>query len=570
MDDGAEGGQGGLALPTGFPPSRRAAEAVATSALTLPVRFSKRWMIDRTIEELERFLVPAWQTKERPRLDGELIFVLDADCQTCLAGFVLTYSGADGLRVTSPGVSVDAGVTAGMGATASEDGFVRNEGSGGEQHQETSAVGTEPSAGGRSVTGRGSMVAETPVGECGPPSVDLVSMPWLPVQRTDGTVTEVSLLGLFELAASLRRLVGDVPTQEMSLLRMLLAIVCDTLDGPAEVEDREDPWLSDDPFSAVPGYLERHRERFDLFHPERPFYQVADLRTAKGEVAPLSRIVADVPVGEPFFAMRRPGVDALSCAEATRWLVHAHAYDTSGIKSAMVDDERGRSGKAYPLGVGTLDNLRGVFAEGDTLRKTLLLSLIALEGRASPACRRDVFSAQAKVGEASCAASGLPHGSPARRADQAAHLCDFSGTFSSFRGSFEGLSAAQDRKPLKDRKGPPPQVGSPFQGDPGGTIHPGLFHNSWDRTLKNLDLPDHHTHALRHKWATVPLSNGVPIHEVSRWMGHSSIKITVDRYGHLALDGSERCRQVIEATFGVHMLSGFPAPRVPGAELVLA
>ncbi len=53
-------------------------------------------------------------------------------------------------------------------------------------------------------------------------------------------------------------------------------------------------------------------------------------------------------------------------------------------------------------------------------------------------------------------------------------------------------------------------------------------------------------------------------------MGHRSIKITVDRYGHLTLDGSERCRQVIEATFGVHMLSGFPAPRVPGAELVPA
>ncbi|WP_257980448.1 tyrosine-type recombinase/integrase [Streptomyces sp. CB02959] len=174
------------------------------------------------------------------------------------------------------------------------------------------------------------------------------------------------------------------------------------------------------------------------------------------------------------------------------------------------------------------------------------------------------------MGEASCAASGLPHGSPARRADQAAHLWDFSGTFSSFRGSFEGLSAAQDRKPLKDRKGPPPQVGSPFQGDPGGTIHPGLFHNSWDRALKRLDLPDHNPHDLRHKRATVPQSNGVPIHEVSRWMGHSSIKITVDRYGHLALDGSERCRQVIEATFGVHMLNGFPAPRVPGAELVPA
>lgn len=36
------------------------------------------------------------------------------------------------------------------------------------------------------------------------------------------------------------------------------------------------------------------------------------------------------------------------------------------------------------------------------------------------------------------------------------------------------------------------------------------------------------------------------------------------------LDGSERCRQVIEATLGQPILSGFPTRRVPGAELVLA
>ncbi|MCX4638336.1 tyrosine-type recombinase/integrase [Streptomyces sp. P9-2B-2] len=102
-------------------------------------------------------------------------------------------------------------------------------------------------------------------------------------------------------------------------------------------------------------------------------------------------------------------------------------------------------------------------------------------------------------------------------------------------------------------------------------IYPDLFRKSWDRALKRLGLPGYNPHDLRHKWATVTLSNGVPIHEVSRWMGHSSIKITVDRYGHLTLDGGERCRPSgHRATFGVHMLSGFPAPRVPGAELVLA
>ncbi|MFF9345549.1 type I-E CRISPR-associated protein Cse1/CasA, partial [Streptomyces sp. NPDC014773] len=111
-----------------------------------------------------------------------------------------------------------------------------------------------------------------------------------------------------------------------------------------------------------------------------PFVQVAGLRTGKGEVAPLSRIVADVPTGSALFSMRRPGVDRLSFAEAARWLVHAHAFDTSGIKSAMQGDEqRAKAGKVYPLGVGSLGLLGGVFAEGDSLRETLLLNLVALE-----------------------------------------------------------------------------------------------------------------------------------------------------------------------------------------------
>ncbi|MER5973905.1 tyrosine-type recombinase/integrase [Streptomyces sp. NPDC002055] len=110
----------------------------------------------------------------------------------------------------------------------------------------------------------------------------------------------------------------------------------------------------------------------------------------------------------------------------------------------------------------------------------------------------------------------------------------------------------------------------PIRNQVGGMIYPDLFRKSWKRALNRLGLPNYNPHDLRHKWATVTLSNSVSIHEVSRWMGHSSIKITVDRYGHLTLDGSERCRQVIEATLGQHMLSGFPTQRVPAAEPVPA
>ncbi|WP_208881868.1 type I-E CRISPR-associated protein Cse1/CasA [Streptomyces armeniacus] len=377
LDDG----RGGLELPTDFPPSRRAAEAVAASALTLPGRFSKDWLIDRTIGELERFLVPAWQVKECPWLAGELLLVLDANCQTRLSGFELTYTREDGLKVSAPdvlakGIGVQGSTTG--ASTRAQAGKLGNQNESDTTDPQGPGNGADRATDGQSVPG--GVVSTAPPTSPGHPSFNLVSAPWLPVQCTDGTAEEMSLLDLFAKADGVRRLVGDLPTQEMALLRLLLAVLYDALEGPAEIEDWEDLWLSPDPFAVVADYLERHRERFDLFHSERPFYQVAGLRTSKGEVAPLSRIVADVPVGDGFFTMRRPGVDRLSYAEAARWLVHTHAYDTSGIKSAMVGDEgRSKAGKVYPLGVGSLGNLGGIFAEGATLRETLLLNLIPFE-----------------------------------------------------------------------------------------------------------------------------------------------------------------------------------------------
>ncbi|MFF5257150.1 type I-E CRISPR-associated protein Cse1/CasA [Streptomyces leeuwenhoekii] len=383
LDEGQEGGRGGLELPVDFPPNRQAAEAVAASALTLPGRFSKPWMIDRTIADLEKFLVPAWQVRECPWLAGELILVLDERCQTRLAGFSLSYSRAEGLQVAAPGVSGN------------------GRGGPGDTEQERDEHGARQSAAQRTVTDvpaesgavtRGAKRSGGPVSLPGPrrgqervdgvgsAAFNLVREAWVPVQRLDGTVAELSLREVFASADTLRGIVGDVPTQNPVLLRLLLAVLHDALEGPATLEDWEDLWQSPRPFTAAVDYLQRHTDSFKLFDDKRPFFQVAGLRTAKDEVAPLSRIVADVPTGSALFSMRRPGVNHLSFAEAARWLLHAHAFDTSGIKSAMKGDEkRSKAGKVYPLGVGSLGHLGCMFAEGATLRETLLLNLIPFE-----------------------------------------------------------------------------------------------------------------------------------------------------------------------------------------------
>lgn len=59
--------------------------------------------------------------------------------------------------------------------------------------------------------------------------------------------------------------------------------------------------------------------------------------------------------------------------------------------------------------------------------------------------------------------------------------------------------------------------------------------------------PKYTPHSLRHFFASTALANGIPIHEVSRWLGHKSIKTTVDIYGHLVPGAWHRCREVMQS-----------------------
>ncbi|WP_346101275.1 tyrosine-type recombinase/integrase [Nonomuraea maheshkhaliensis] len=53
-------------------------------------------------------------------------------------------------------------------------------------------------------------------------------------------------------------------------------------------------------------------------------------------------------------------------------------------------------------------------------------------------------------------------------------------------------------------------------------------------------------HDLRHTFASTALAEGVPISEVSRWLGHESITTTVDLYGHLVPEASQRARTAMD------------------------
>lgn len=216
-------------------------------------------------------------------------------------------------------------------------------------------------------------------------SFDLIDEPWIPVLAGDGTVNEVSLADLLRHADGYVGIVGELPTQGFALLRLVLAVLHRTLRrddggaGPASISEWADLWEQwPDVAEAAIGYLDVHRDRFDLFHPDTPFFQVADLHTAKNETSDLDKLIADVPNGLPFFTTRTgPGIERITAAEAARWLVHVHAFDASGIRSGAVGDSRVKGGKGYPIGPGWSGQIGGVHLEGRTLRDTLLLNLIA-------------------------------------------------------------------------------------------------------------------------------------------------------------------------------------------------
>jgi Phage integrase family len=73
-----------------------------------------------------------------------------------------------------------------------------------------------------------------------------------------------------------------------------------------------------------------------------------------------------------------------------------------------------------------------------------------------------------------------------------------------------------------------------------------------------------HNHDLRHTFASTALAEGVPISEVSRWLGHKSITTTVDLYGHLVPEASARARNALDGAFAAARARAAAAPR-PGA-----
>ena len=208
------------------------------------------------------------------------------------------------------------------------------------------------------------------------PEFNLLDEPWIPVRLLDGTIADVGLLELLRRTTDIADLACELPTQSIAIQRLVLAVAY-RVATPRDTRDWVRQWEDGAPTVQMIEYLERWRDRFYLFGGRYPFMQVADLRTAKDSVSGLEKLIADVPNGEQFFTTRHGR--ALACippSEAARWLVHAQAYDPSGIRSGAVGDSQVKGGKGYPIGPSWCGHLGLVWLKGKDLDETLVLNLI--------------------------------------------------------------------------------------------------------------------------------------------------------------------------------------------------
>jgi CRISPR system Cascade subunit CasA len=222
----------------------------------------------------------------------------------------------------------------------------------------------------------------------------LLTEPWIRVITLEGEVKEVSLLEVFEYAHEYRALAGELPTQDVAILRLLLAVLyatftrVDVQGGFAAVTTADEAfdrwvWLKDAgafPIEPIKARLLPYADRFYLFHPERPFCQVATM--TKGTDYQVAKLIGDLSESSNkvrlFPTRTGKGKKSLTNAEAARWLLYLNGYDDTSAKPSV------RGGGLPSVGAGWLGKLGLVFVEGDTLFETLLLNFVLLDDGGTP------------------------------------------------------------------------------------------------------------------------------------------------------------------------------------------
>lgn len=215
---------------------------------------------------------------------------------------------------------------------------------------------------------------------------NLLDEKWILVRKSDCTVDELSLTDALLKSHEYVELAGELPTQNVSILRLMLAVLHTVFSRyspqgePAPLYDSDDAadrwkelWNAGRlPEKPIREYLASVHDRFWLFHPERPFYQTEAAKIGTEYTASKLNGAVSESGNKIRLFCGCTGVQKseLSYSEAARWLLYVNNYDDTSSKP---------KGKNLPSpGAGWLGKLGLITIRGNNLFETLVYNLILL------------------------------------------------------------------------------------------------------------------------------------------------------------------------------------------------
>lgn len=217
---------------------------------------------------------------------------------------------------------------------------------------------------------------------------NLLHEPWIRVLTEQGSIQKLSVCDVLIHAHEYRGLAGELVTQDVAVMRFLLAILQTIVyryneDGEEELPEDRNEVLHRWKFvweqghfceEMILSYLLQWEERFWLFHPTRPFYQVTEADDGtECSAAKLNGMISESNNKTRLFS-ERCGIqkELLTFSEAARWLLYVNGFDDTSAKPKK---------KGSPsVGVGWLGKLGLIYAEGKNLFETLMLNLVLVSG----------------------------------------------------------------------------------------------------------------------------------------------------------------------------------------------